>query len=683
MPQYSNNILSLTTDELVKCGVSKGYLKRALTGQRKGEVYCWEHHKIGRKVYIHYDALLDKYKEAIKEQFCNGIEPSVYLKDKEEDKQQSTLTAIANQLPTLVSVKQGDLDILMSTGLYTPTEAQQLARAGAWLNLLNEYDTKRVRSLGCKSVNDFRDEVFKHCLNEQTAEPHALIRWKKGNISNLRVLLRNAKEYKQIGMQALIHKGVGNVNREKADAVSHAKMVEIYSNPVKFSFEDTAMMYNDWAEQNGKELMTTSAVKAYLNIAKIKKIWYYKRHGKLAADNDLQQIISRKTPSFPDALWSIDGTTMQLYYRAENGKVQSDLYVYFVTDACTGAIIGHSVAFAETQGMVMEALKNTLYTHENKPYQLQYDNSSANIANAVQGMMSNMSRVHFPCEPYKGRGKYVESIIGHFQQQVLRKRENFKGGNVDVRSLNSKANPELLKEISKTEGALPTFSEVINEFENAVTEWNKRGEKRDNYGRFVGDSKIHKYETIQHEKRAKLNYFDKISLFNIQLKHPYKYTTEGLKIELNGQKLKFIVPDPDSIGDFIFVNEHLGEKFDIKINLENTDCCTLLQKGKVVAHAYEKEHYAACVADLKDGEKAKIVLFKQKRDEWGAEYAHRELEKQMLMLEEYKATGTDGFGWWDRTKTATNNINNSEEDARNGMTDGYTDLERKILNIGK
>lgn len=683
MPLYSNNILSVTTSELESCGVSKGYLKRALAGQRKGEVYCWEHHKVGRKVYIHYDALLDKYKDAVKERFCNGIEPSVYLKDKEENKQQSQLTAIANQLPTLLETDTEEIEVLHNTGLYTPTEAQQLARAAAWLRLLNEYDTKRVRSLGYKSVNDFREEVFKHCLNEQNAEPHALIKWKKGNINNLRVLLRNARKYEQIGIQALIHKGVGNVNREKADTVAHAKMVELYSNPVKYSYEDTAMMYNDWAEANGKELMTTSAIKAYLNIPKVKKVWYYKRHGKLAADNDLQQMMNRRTPSFPDALWSIDGTTMQLYYRADNGKVQSDLYVYFVTDAHTGAIIGYSVAFAETQGMVMEALKNTLYTHGNKPYQLQYDNSSANIANAVQGMMSNMSRVHFPCEPYKGRGKYVESIIGHFQQQVLRKRENFKGGNVDVRSLNSKANPELLKEISKTEGALPTFAEVINKFEQAVTEWNNRGEKRDQYGRFIGDSKIHKYETIQHEKRTKLNHFDKLSLFNIQLKHPKPYTTEGIKLELNGQKLKFIVPDPDSVGDFIFANEHLGEKFEVKINLENTQVCTLLQKGKVVAHGYEKEHYAACVADMKDGEKAKIIMFKQKREEWGAEYAHRELEKQLLLLHEYKATGTDGFGWWDRTKTATNNINNHDEDVHNGMSDGYTALERKILNIGK
>ena len=49
-----------------------------------------------------------------------------------------------------------------------------------------------------------------------------------------------------------------------------------------------------------------------------------------------------------------------------------------------------------------------------------------------------------------------------------------------------------------------------------------------------------------------------------------------------------------------------------------------------------------------------------------------------------KATGTDGgFGWWDTDKRIVNNQNNKAEDIRNGMTDGYTDIERKLLNIGK
>lgn len=686
MPIYSpiTNKIVFSGKELGRCGLDSGYLRRVACGQKKGEVYCWASEKIGGKLHFQYDSLLPKYQAMLRLIFCNDTEPDIYLKNQTNDTNNSVLTAIANQLPGLIQIDITELKTLMDSQLYTATEAHQLARAAAWLRMLNEYDVKRVRSVGYKSIVDFQEAVFKHVLNEQV--PHqaaALIRWKKGTITSIRVLLRNATEYKRDGIQSLIHKGVGNVNREKADAQVHAKLIELASNRVKYSWEDVSMMYNDWADEVGKPNMTTSAIKSYLNIPKVKRVWYYARHGKLAGDLELQPLIQRDAPSFPDALWSLDGTATQLYYRNEKGKMASDLYIYFVTDAHTGAIIGHSIAFAETSGMVTEALKNAIDTHQNKPYQLQYDNSSANVSAAVQALMSNMSRVHFPCEPYKGQGKYVEGIIGHFQQRVLRKLKHFKGGNIATRSLNSKANPELLAEFVKHPELLPSFTEVIADLKYAVEEWNARGEKRDSFGRWVGESKIHRYETIQHEKRAKLNYFDKLSMFVTTLKQPYKYSTRGIEIEISKKNYTFIVPDADNVGDFMFANEHLGEKFEVRIDMANPIMCTLLQKGVVVAHAYEKERYAACVADMKTGDKAKQVAFKAKRTEFGMNYSITELERQMSILGELKPTGTDGLGWWDTDKTSENARNNRMEDAANGVSTGYSDLELKILNIGQ
>ncbi|MEA4981444.1 MAG: transposase family protein [Paludibacter sp.] len=685
MPLYSNNILCVTIPELEKIGLSAGYLKRAIAGQRIGQVYCWEHHKIGRQIYIHHNSLLPKYKELIKNVLCNKTEPELWLKAQDEIKNNSVLKAIENQLPGLVKIDSIELKTLMETKLYSPTQAHQLARAAAWLRLLNEYDVKRVRSIGYKSSDEFRELVFKHILNEQIAhESQALIRWKKNvPITNLRVLLLNAVEYKKYGIQCMIHKGFGNVNREKADAQVHAKLIQLASERVKYSFEDIALMYNDWADESGKPNMTTSAIKAYLNIPKVKRVWYYARHGRLAADLEMQPIIQRDAPSFPDALWSLDGTTTQLYYKDDKGKMQSDLYAYFVTDAHTGAIIGHAIAFAETSELVTEALKNALDTYNNKPYQLQYDNSSANTSAAVRGMMSNMSRVHFPCEPYKGQGKYVEGIIGHFQQRVLRKMENFKGGNVDVKKLNSKANPELLSELKANPERLPSFQQVIDDFRTAIEEWNNRGEKRDSFGRWVGESKITRYTTIQHEKRVKLNYFDRMSLFVMDYKEARKYTTNGITIELNKNKYTYIVPDHDGIGDFAFMNEHLGEKFEIRLDVSKPQMITLLQKGIVVAYAYEKERYASCVADMKPGDGAKRIAFTEKRKAFGMDYSISELERQILILDTLAPTGTYGLGWWDTDKTIENTRNNAMEDKRNGVEENWTEQERKIFNIGR
>lgn len=174
-------------------------------------------------------------------------------------------------------------------------------------------------------------------------------------------------------------------------------------------------------------------------------------------------------------------------------SIKSDLYAYFVTDACTGAIIGYSVAFSESSGMVIEALQNTVDKWGYKPYQMNYDNSSANISATVKGLINNMSHVNFPCTPYSGRSKSVELVIGHFQQRELRKLKNFKGGNVTVKSVNSVANPELLKELAKDldfTDKLPTEKQVLAEFDQAVEAWNKRGEARDAYGAFIGNRRL-------------------------------------------------------------------------------------------------------------------------------------------------------------------------------------------------
>lgn len=683
MPEFHNNILSVTTSELNACGLSLGYIRRALSGQRKGEVYCWDHHKEGKQVYIHYHSIKPQYQTSIKALFCNNLEPEIWLRKRDENKAQESIELLTDKVTTLIHTDADEIAQLMTLQIHTPTEVHQLARAAGWLRVINEFDAKKARRMGFDNVESLRSELFKRCLKEQTATPIPLIRFKKGLITNERVLFRNAAKYKKEGIKCLVHGGTGNVNRQKADTHVHAKLIELASNPVKFSWEDVSMMFNDWAVKTGKQRLTTSAVKQYLNTPKIRKVWFYSRHGKLAGDNELQCLINREKPSFPDAMWSIDGTTMQLYYRDDKGAIKSDLYVYFVADANTGAIIGHSIAYAETSGMVEEALRNAINKHSNKPYQLQYDNSSANQSAVIQNLMTNMARVHFPCEPYKGRSKYVEGIIGHFQQRVLRKQEAFKGGNITSQSLNSKANPELLSKFKKNPELLLSLDEVIVEFNRAVDEWNSRGEKRDQFGHFTGESKISRYNSIQHEKRVKLNYFDKISLFFIEQKQPYTYGVNGVELEVNKHKRNYIVPDPDSVGDFIFANEHLGEKFTVRMDRENPEMIILYQDGKYMAQAFEKERYAAAVADMNEGDKSRQVKFKIKQEEYGHQYAMRELEKQRSLLGENSATGTDGFGWWDTSKKNENARESVYEDAANGISDGLTDKQRRILNIGK
>nr|WP_288795947.1 hypothetical protein [Bacteroides intestinalis] len=706
MPQYRNipfnstcysevanpgeQVLCVSVPELVESGVSESYLKRALSGQRTGEMFCWPHHKEGREVFVHFDGMAAKYRELVKRVICRGVDAALWVENRAAEELNRKLEGVKKGLRMMVEVSAGDLTRLSDMQLFVPTDVQRIARAAGWLRLWRRMDVKTARKYGFASVKEMQAEMFKQCLNEQI---QGFVKFPKA-INSERVLDRKAREYEKEGLDCLVGGYFGNVNREKMNGQTHAILMQLAGEQVKYSFEDIGLMYNEQAPGLGLPKMTVSAIKQHLNMPKHKKVWYYMRHGKLVGDADMQPMIDREPVSKPDMLWSLDGTTMQLYYkkRVKDGKgrekwsIKSDLYAYFVTDACTGAIIGYSVAFSESSGMVIEALQNTVDKWGYKPYQMNYDNSSANISATVKGLINNMSHVNFPCTPYSGRSKSVELVIGHFQQRELRKLKNFKGGNVTVKSVNSVANPELLKELAKDldfTDKLPTEKQVLAEFDQAVEAWNKRGEARDAYGAFIGKSKIERYAE-EVEGRVKMNYFEKLSLFMVELRnqqHPfgeYEYRQKGIEVAIRGEKMKFVVPDNEiSAMDFEFSREHLGHTFKVYVNLRanRPEWIELRDRnGKKVADAYEKEKLAACVADMKNkpGERGKIQLFNimQKRC---YEDAKTEMERQREIAEQtgFRATGTDGFGfgWWDTPKTVVNAQNNAVEDRRNGIVE--------------
>lgn len=704
MPQYRNipfncachstvaepggRVLCVGVPELMECGVPENTVKSAFKRQRIGEVYCWSHHKEGREVFVHYDGMAEKYQTLVKKVLCGDVDAHLWAQNMEAAALEKKLSSVKRSLSGMVEVSAADMTELTRMQLFIPADVQRIARAAGWLRLWRRMDVKTARQYGFTSVKEVQAELFKQCLNEQMK---GFLKFPKA-INNERVLDRKAREYEKEGLGSLVAGYFGNANREKMNGQTHAILMQLAGNSVKYSFEDIGMYYNEQAEELGLPKMTVSAIKQHLNTPKHKKVWYYMRHGKLVGDLDIQPMIDREAVSKPDLLWSLDGTTMQLYYkRLEKDKrgndkwvIKSDLYAYFVTDACTSAIIGHSVAFSESSSLVIEALRNAVDTWGYKPFQMNYDNGSANVENTVKSLIDNMSHVSFPCTPYSGRSKTVESVIGHFQQRELRKLKNFKGGNITTKSHNSTANPELLKELAKDlqfTDKLPTEEQVLIEFKTAVEAWNKRGEARDAYGTFIGKSKIERYAET-YEGRVQLNAFEKMSLFVVELKnrtHPfgeYEYRQKGIEVAIRGEKMKFIVPDCDSSAmDFEFNREHLGDTFRVFVNL-NTNRPEWVElrdrNGKFVADAYEKEKLASCVADMKEkpGEMGKVQhSVTLQKDCYEDARTEMERQREIVMQTGFKATGTDGYGfsWQDTPKTLENVRNNRMEDERNGF----------------
>lgn len=683
--QPGERVLCVTVPELKACGVSEGYLKRVFVGQRTGEVYCWPHHKEGREVFIHYDGMNEKYRLLVNRILCDDVDARLWIANREAIALERRLESVKRNLRSMVEIRVEDLERLTDTKLYTPVDVQRIARAAGWLRLWRKMDVKTARRYGFISVVEIQQELFKQCLKEQE---DGYVKFPKP-IGNDKVLDRKAREYNKKGLDCLIAGYFGNVNRGDMNPQTHAILMTLASDQVKRSFEDIGLEYNSRAPELGLPKYTVSAIKQHLNQPKNKKIWYSVRHGKIVANLEMIPMIDREKPSKPDALWSLDGTTMQLYYRKlvkdkrgnEKWKLLSDLYVYFVTDACTDSIIGYSVAFTETSGMVVEALKDAVTKQKYIPYQMNFDNGAANVAHQVKALQANMTHVSFPCMPESGRSKTVESVIGHFQQRELRKFKNFKGGNVNVRSNNSTANRELIEYLQDNIGLVPTEEEVLKQFATGVDEWNNRGEGRDAYGAFVGKSKIERYRE-PYEGRRVVNHFEILSLFVVELKnkkHPfgeYTYGQKGIELELGKNKLKYIVPDgADMAMDFDFSRENMGRTFKVKINLNVTrsEWIELYDRnGKFVATAWEKEKLAGCVMDAKKkpGEFLKIrAAIDRQKGFYGEAVKEIDLQKANAAKAGFRMTGTDGIGWWDTSKEIENARNGRMEDERNGIVE--------------
>jgi len=260
MPIIHNNIVCVTVDELVKCGFKEGTLYGYLSKQRTGEYQCWEHHVEKKKAFIHYDTLTVKNKILIQTVLCNGVEPLLWIENKEAEKLNRNLERVCSSLNNMVEVSPDEINTLLGCGLFSPQDVQRIARAGGWLRLWRKMSVKTARSYGFSSVTELQNEVFKRCLNEQKT---GFVKFPKP-INSERVLDRKAREYEKQGLDCLIGGYFGNANREKIDGTVHAGVMDVAGDPVKWSFEDIGLLYNTKARDKNLPLMTVSAIKRHL-----------------------------------------------------------------------------------------------------------------------------------------------------------------------------------------------------------------------------------------------------------------------------------------------------------------------------------------------------------------------------------------------------------------------------------
>ena len=581
-----NNELYTTIAGLEHIGISKDTIDMQMRRNRAGDLKTWQHDYTilgSRKPLILIAALPKETATKFHEVFTNDYE---VLK----------LRARAAHTAAL-HLNEKDIEFFMDVESHRKNASNKLTSSQA----INPFaQTAKQRALGAAWLR-IAVEVEDDTTMPKTAKTpifEAICRaWRQDNIpypncTSVIILKRYIKKWQNVGYPGILGELINgrmsnpNARKNKDDdtaALIDKALISWYSDAgSKMTFAQVHDAYLRVGAECGWQVVSEEWIRARLNEPRMMRLWFTARNGKKAYADNLEAIARRVKPSFPDALWSIDGTTIQL---VDNG-IKAAMYAVWVYDVFSNSIVGCAIGRTENAKLVEAALYDAMQ-HGNKPYQLEYDKGSANMATTIQALMTRLSRVHFPHRAYNARAKWAEGFIGRFES-LLSGLPNFKGSNITCsRDLRRKANSDFMKQKLAD---FPDQEGVLKQLQKAIGVWNYTTGKD-------GRTPLQRYSD-PHEARIKLPVFDVLSLFATTRKDTVTYAQQGILTQIEKQNVCYWVADPNGETDFLFRNDWAGFKFKIAITDFDRRVCYLYDdKDNYVAMATVRPEYAACVAD--------------------------------------------------------------------------------------
>ncbi|MEM9025247.1 MAG: DDE-type integrase/transposase/recombinase, partial [Bacteroidota bacterium] len=292
---------------------------------------------------------------------------------------------------------------------------------------------------------------------------------------NLRVLQRKLQAFAKEGPYALINKHFGKKRAYKLHKAGKTVLRGLYRQPNKFLFTQIHRQYNRIAAEKGWSEISLSTVKKYLSQPAVQMQCIRQREGEDYFRKHYEPLMTRKRPTYPNDMWVMDGTPIELYYRDHDRlgrlNLRKRLYGFVVMDCQSWKVLGFAHGESETQELVFQAIKNAVISTGVLPAQIQSDNSSALRSKEMREWFDRLSSYVTPAAVGNARAKVVEPFFGQLNRQILKFYHNHSGGNITARTRNSRPNEEWL---AKHPEAIPTKDQAIRQLEQAVELWNSR-----------------------------------------------------------------------------------------------------------------------------------------------------------------------------------------------------------------
>lgn len=473
------------------------------------------------------------------------------------------------------------------------------------LNKLLEMETNQRRQRAQKGNRTpvSWENIFAQCEVFRSSYGHTLPK----NTARLRDKMR---EYAREGYGCLVSRKIGNTNTTKItdDVAAWLLAHKVSVNPV-YTIGQIFSLYNEIAPSKGwKAIKSTQTLLEFFERPDIKPQWYAVEQGSQRANNLFLRQHRTIMASCRDALWYIDGTKVNLYFKfwdkdARKTKVGTTSCIY-VMDAFSEVFVGHYNCERETFLTTYEALRNAFEATGFLPYELVSDNQAGFTSKAAERWRAKLGCISHTTTPENGKSKSIEAAFGRFQAQVLHQHINYTGGNITAKSSKTKTDPRV---ILQNVDALPTYEEVVAANEACIKQWNSMP-----HPKFAGKSRLQVYQESVNPQAIALTDVIREKVFYIATEKPSTFRASGIEIMVRGQKYVYEVFKGPQQPDYEWRRKNTGREFVIEYDPHDMSKVRLCKDDKEYglqfdtwAEPYMTIHRA--MQDQVEGERAGIM----------------------------------------------------------------------------
>ena len=308
--------------------------------------------------------------------------------------------------------------------------ANNCAILGAFGLLLERSNSHRMRqSRGRVNVGEFWERAA-------ASLPRLMDRWPNSLPQNGRRLRAKWEEYQKLGYECMISGKYQNRNAAKVtDEEQEAMLSTILCHQNNLPDVRVAEYYNHIARSLGWKEITPAAVGVWR-----KKLDVVTSAGRLGVSNfrnHKTMQVKRSRPSAPFLMWSLDGWTVELLYRATRETKRGNVTTYsnrltmvVVLDPCINYPIGYAVGTQECPELIKAALRDAarhsreLTGEMLRAVQIQSDRYAIKTMLPLYGVMGDHVT---PARVHNAKSKPVEAYFKYLNTTYCNRWNNWSG----------------------------------------------------------------------------------------------------------------------------------------------------------------------------------------------------------------------------------------------------------------